>query len=214
MHARTMFNLKFLPDKHNSVSQRYAGPLFREELKHVETSGFLLHISDICRYLDRNPLKKPISELIQPDHKPTSRGTPAFRFKRQTKASWPQQQKTVWAVVFQKAAAQTTKSPTSNSRKSSFLPSPKTCCHSSVVTTVEGCLFFPPFDEMVQPSVVIARFAIYVWVKTYSVSTKYLLVVFGTWLIRRPCKGHRICRVPKIESWNRCRIFKWSPAEM
>ena len=55
MHARTMFNLKFLPDKHNSVSQKYVGPLFREELKHVETSGFLLHISDICRYLARNP---------------------------------------------------------------------------------------------------------------------------------------------------------------
>ena len=39
-------------------------------------------------------------------------------------------------------------------------------------------------------------------------------VVLGTRLIRRPCKGCRICRVPKIESWKGCRISKSGPAEM
>ena len=41
-----------------------------------------------------------------------------------------------------------------------------------------------------------------------------VMVVFGTRLIRRPCKGCRICRVPKIESWKGCRISKSGPAEM
>ena len=35
-----------------------------------------------------------------------------------------------------------------------------------------------------------------------------LIVVYGTRLIRRPCKGCRKCRVPKIKSWKGCRFSK------
>ena len=95
---------------------------------------------------------KFLPDLIQHDHKPTSRGTPAFRFKRQTKASWPQQKKTRQLLFFKR---QRHKQKVSNIQltKISFLPRPQTCCHSSVVTTVEGCLWESPGkDEMFKPS--------------------------------------------------------------